>query len=43
MTLQQLLLILRARFRVVASTILLTVLAALAVSLILPKIGRAHV
>ena len=37
MTLQQLLLILRARFRVVASTVLLTVLATLAVSLILPK------
>ena len=37
MTFQQLLLILRARFRVVASTILLTVLAALAVSLTLPK------
>ncbi len=37
MTLQQLLLILRARFRVVACTILLTVFAALTVSLILPK------
>ena len=37
MTLQQLLLILQARFRVVAATAGLTVLAALAVSLVLPK------
>lgn len=37
MTLQQILLILRARFRVVAATTLLAVLAALAVSLLLPK------
>ena len=37
MTLQQLLLILQARFRAVAATAGLTVLAALAVSLILPK------